>query len=388
MKLRNNDQIYLDYQATTPTESEVVDAMMPYFNEQFGNPHSNDHAMGWEASNAVDVAAAHIAKMIGAGDDEIIFTSGATESNNQAVLGIARGNKSAKRRKIFVGTTEHKCVLSAARAVAAESTIEVFRIPVNKEGQVDLDWLRERVDEQTLLVSIMAVNNEIGTISPIKRISKICQSQGAIFHCDAAQAPFAIKTNQLAEHADLISVSGHKMYGPKGVGVLYASRAIQNQVEPIIYGGGQQNNLRSGTVPVPLVVGMGRAAMIHDGWGADHREDLAKLRNELWLSIKEVCPKVVLNGPPLVHRHPGNLNVQFPGWDARDLLLRLQPNVAASTGAACTSRVEEPSHVLTEIGLTVEEANSSVRFSVGKFTNRHQIKAACQFIENTINSTV
>jgi len=384
--LNDINQIYLDYQSTTPTDPRVVDVMLPYFNKQFGNPHSNDHAIGWEASKTVDSAATQIADMIGAGDDEIIFTSGATESNNLAILGIARKNKSAKRRKIFVGTTEHKCVLSAARAVASESTFEIVRVPVNREGQVDLAWLRERVDQQTLLVSIMAVNNEIGTIAPTKEISEICQSQGAVFHCDAAQSPFAVETKQIAETADLVSLSGHKMYGPKGVGALYVSRNIQNQIEPIIYGGGQQNNLRSGTVPVPLVVGMGKAAMIHEEWGPDQRENLAKLRNELWRSIKEVSPSAILNGPPLTHRHPGNLNVQFPGWDARDLLLRLQPNVAASTGAACTSRVEEPSHVLTEIGLTVEEANSSVRFSVGKFTKEHQINSACQFIESIIKT--
>ena len=279
--------------------------MLPYFSEEFGNPHSSDHAMGWNASKAVDVAAAQIAKMIGADADEIIFTSGATEANNLALLGLVRKNKSTDRRKIFVGAIEHKCVLAAARVIQNETDHEVFTIPVDGEGQVDLDWLTEKVDEQTLTVSVMAVNNEIGTISPINAVSEICHSKGVYFHCDAAQAPYAIETKQLAKYADLISLSAHKMYGPKGIGALYVRREIQNQIEPMIYGGGQQNNLRSGTVPAPLAVGFGEAARIHDSeWSADDRDEMAQMRDEFWESILKIFPKRHSQWPTIEQTSP------------------------------------------------------------------------------------
>jgi len=383
--LNNRKTIFLDYQSTTPTAPEVLNAMLPYFNKEFGNPHSSDHAVGWRAAREVEVAAANVAKMIGADADEIVFTSGATESNNFALLGLARKNKSAKRKNIYVSATEHKCVLAASRAIKEESDYKVFIIPVNEEGRVDLEWLSKEVDERTLMVSIMAVNNEIGTIAPMEEISKICRSQGAIFHTDAAQAPYAVETRQLAEQTDLISLSGHKMYGPKGIGILFISRELQNQIEPIIYGGGQQNNLRSGTVPVPLAVGFGVAAKILvEGWGPTERLELSRLRDEFWNAIKKVFPKALLNGSPLAERHPGNLNVQFPGFDARDLLLRLQPNVAASTGSACTSGIEEPSHVLRAIGLSEDASNASIRFSLGRYTTNGEIGLAAKLLQERI----
>ena len=208
-------------------------------------------------------------------------------------------------------------------------------------------------------------------------------TQKGFFSIDAAQAPYAIETKQLAKYADLISLSAHKMYGPKGIGVLYLKREVQDQIEPMIYGGGQQNNLRSGTVPTPLAVGFGEAARIHNSeWGANHRAEMARMRDEFWESILKIFPKAILNGPPLKKRHPGNLNVRFCEWDARDLLLRLQPGVAASTGAACTSGIEEPSHVLKSIGLTDRDANSSIRFSLGMFTKKSELERAAKAIGN------
>ena len=257
----DNKTIYADYQATTPVDPRVVEKMAPYWQDSFGNPHSSDHIVGWKAAKTVDQAKSSIANLIGADPDEIIFTSGATEANNLALFGLAR-RASPGQRRILVGATEHKCVLAAARALAARENFTVEQIPVDGEGFIDLEVLSNRLDETTLIVSIMAVNNEVGTIQDIPRIAEIVASRGVLLHCDAAQGACALDMSRLADYADLISLSGHKMYGPQGIGALYIRRDIQSSVEPIIYGGGQQSDLRSGTVPVPLCVGMAAAAEI------------------------------------------------------------------------------------------------------------------------------
>ena len=253
--------IYADYQATTPVDPRVLEKMAPYWTERFGNPHSSDHVMGWKAAEVVRESASSVAELIGADADEIVFTSGATEANNLALFGLAR-RAPASRRRILVSAIEHKCVLAAARALEEREGLTVEIIPVDREGFVDLEALKGMLDESVLVASIMAINNEIGTMQDIPVIASILARDGTLFHCDAAQAPCAMDVSELAEHADLISLSGHKLYGPQGIGALYIRRDIQERIEPIIYGGGQQDGLRSGTVPVPLCVGMSTASDI------------------------------------------------------------------------------------------------------------------------------
>ena len=259
--------IYADYQATTPVDPRVVTKMAPYWGELFGNAHSSDHVIGWQADKAVREAGASIAALIGADPDEIIFTSGATESNNLALLGLARRAPTGRQR-ILVSAIEHKCVLAAARALSVREEFTVETVPVDNEGFVDLSALEKCLDRSVLVVSAMAVNNEVGTIQDIPRIAALLAPYGIVLHCDAAQAPCAMDVSDLAVHADMVSLSGHKMYGPQGIGVLYIRRDLQDRIEPLIYGGGQQAGLRSGTVPMPLCVGMGAAAELLSGHAA------------------------------------------------------------------------------------------------------------------------
>ena len=259
--------IYADYQATTPVDPRVVTKMAPYWGELFGNAHSSDHVIGWRADKAVREAAASIAALIGADPDEIIFTSGATESNNLALLGLARRAPTGRQR-ILVSAIEHKCVLAAARRLSVHEGFTVETVPVDSEGFVDLNALEKCLDRNVLAVSAMAVNNEVGTIQDIPRIAALLAPYGIVLHCDAAQAPCAMDVSDLAVHTDMVSLSGHKMYGPQGIGALYIRRDLQDRIEPLIYGGGQQAGLRSGTVPMPLCVGMGAAAELLAGHAA------------------------------------------------------------------------------------------------------------------------
>ena len=378
--------IYADYQATTPVDPRVVEQMAPYWSEAFGNPHSNDHVIGWRAADAVREAASSVAGLIGADPDEVVFTSGATEANNLALLGLARRAPS-DRRRILVSAIEHKCVLAAARSLAEREGFVVETIPVDSEGFVDLEALEGMVDETVLAVSVMAVNNEVGTIQDIEGISKALLPHGVLFHCDAAQAPCAMDMTSLASHADLISLSGHKAYGPKGIGALYIRRDVQDRIEPIIYGGGQQAGLRSGTVPTPLCVGMAAAVdILRSPEGTEERKRVAKHRNSFVRLLQESIPSVTVNGPNGERRHPGNANLRFDGLVAQDILGSLQPNLAASTGAACTSGIPEPSHVLSALGLSKAEAESSIRFSFGRFTNDTELDEAASLVVCAVNS--
>lgn len=376
--------IYADYQATTPVDPRVVEIMAPYWQESFGNPHSSDHIVGWQAAKSVDQSKSSIASLIGADPDEIIFTSGATEANNLALFGLARRATPGQRR-ILVGATEHKCVLAAARALEARENFTVEQISVDKAGFIDLDQLADRLDETTLVVSVMAVNNEVGTIQDIPRIAEIVTSRGTLLHCDAAQGPCALDMSRLADHADLISLSGHKMYGPQGIGALYIRRDVQARIEPIIYGGGQQSDLRSGTVPVPLCVGMAAAAEImQTDEGPTERKRVAGQRDTFVILLQASAYPVSINGPTGDRRHPGNTNLQFEGLVAHDLLASLQPHLAASTGSACTSGIPEPSHVLRALGLTPAQADASNRFSFGRFTTDAEIQEAAQLVINCL----
>ena len=376
--------VYADYQATTPVDPRVVERMMPYWQEAFGNPHSVDHAVGWSAAKAVQEAAAAVATLVGADADEIVFTSGATEANNFALLGVAH-KASPSRRRILVSTIEHKCVLAAARVIGERYGICIDTIPVDHEGFVDLNFLRAELDESVLAVSIMAVNNEIGTIQDIPSISALLGQYGVLFHCDAAQAPCAMDVSELATHADLVSLSAHKMYGPQGIGALYVRRDVWSRIEPLIYGGGQQEGLRSGTVPVALAVGMAAATKISHGPEQQaERERVARQRNGFVRLLTDGAVPVTLNGPVGEMRHPGNANLQFDGMSAKDLLDSIQPRLAASTGSACTSGIPEPSHVLRAIGLDGEQADASVRFSFGRFTTDEEISQAVCFVKDAL----
>ena len=379
--------VYADYQATTPVDPRVLEKMTPYWRELFGNPHSSDHVVGWRSADAVSEAASLVGSLIGGDPDEIIFTSGATEANNLALLGLARRAQS-KRRRILVSAIEHKCVLAAARSVEGREGFTVETISVDGEGFVDVEALERMVDETVLVASVMAVNNEIGTIQDLPRVATLLRGHGVLFHCDAAQAPCAMDVSHLARHADLISLSGHKMYGPQGIGALYIRRDIQEHVEPIMYGGGQQAGLRSGTVPDPLCAGMAAASeIVGSPEGAVERERVGRLRDSFVELVRHSGFSVAINGPLGNGRHPGNANMRFDGLTAQDILGALQQRVAASTGAACTSGIPEPSHMLRALGLSATQAESSVRFSFGRLTTDEDIHEAARLVTKTAESS-
>lgn len=376
----SRETIYADYQATTPMDPRVLAKMEPCWGRSFGNPHSSDHVVGWRANMAVQEATANVAKLIGADADEVIFTSGATEANNLALLGLAR-RAPRERRRILVSAIEHKCVLGAVRALSEREGFTVETIAVDSEGFVDFDDLAERLDGSILLLSVMAVNNEVGTIQDIPRIAELLSPHGILFHCDGAQAPCAVNTNDLATYADLVSLSGHKIYGPQGIGALYIRRDLKESIEPLVYGGGQQEGLRSGTVPMPLCVGMGTAAeMISGEKAAEERRLVARQRDTFIHLLQSGRFPITVNGTLGDRRHPGNANICFDGFRAQDILGVLQPRLAASTGAACASGIPEPSHVLSALGLNDTKSNASIRFSFGRFTSLEEIENAARLV--------
>jgi cysteine desulfurase len=378
--------VYLDHQATTPMDQRVFSAMTPYFCESFGNPHSADHSIGWKAAQAVEGAASCVAGLIGADADEIIFTSGATEANNLALLGLGRHAFKGNRRRILVSAIEHKCVLAAGHALHEQFGYQVEVLPVDVAGFVNMKALSETLADDVLAVSVMAVNNEIGTIQGITEISRAVRAHGALFHCDAAQAPGAIDLQMATEFVDLLSLSSHKMYGPQGIGALFIRRSLHSHIEPIIYGGGQQQNLRSGTVPVALCVGMGAAAaLLNTPEESEMRIVLRDKRDKFVHMLLDLPWQIVLNGPESASRHPGNANICFVGFDAHEILNTLQPHLAASTSSACTSGIPTPSHVLRAIGLSDEKATSSIRFSLGRNTTDEDVDEAVHLIAECLS---
>ncbi|MVF23127.1 cysteine desulfurase [Methylocaldum sp. BRCS4] len=379
--MRISRTLYFDHQATTPVDERVLQKMIPFFREKFGNPHASDHRVGWETSRAVAEAAHSIANLIGADADEIVFTSGATEANNLALLGLGRHETAGARRKILVSAVEHKSVLEVARILEQKLGYTVEHLPVDKDGRVSVSDLEDALDDDVLAVSIMAVNNEIGTIQDINGLAEAARKAGALFHCDAAQAPVAMNLESLARDVDFLSLSAHKMYGPAGIGILYIRRDLQDRIEPLIYGGGQQNGLRSGTLPAALCIGMGAAAEILVAQANEKERSILRKRRDTFLEKLLGLPwPVRLNGPRGENRHPGNVNVVFPGLSAHDILNALQPGLAASTGSACTSGIPEPSHVLKAIGLTGDEAEASIRFSLGFGTTDSDVEDAVGLI--------
>jgi len=367
--------IYLDHHATTPCDPRVVAAMLPWFTERFGNPHSAEHALGREAETAVEQAREEVAALIGAEAREIVFTSGATEANNLAIKGVARFARAqaGPRRRIVTVATEHKCVLESVRDLAAEG-FEPVILPVRPDGLLDPDVLASAVDDSTLLVSVMAANNEIGVVPDLSALVAIAKRFGVLVHSDAAQAAGKIVLDVAALGVDLLSLSAHKMYGPKGVGALYVRRRPRVRLSPVFSGGGQERGLRSGTLPAPLIVGFGEAARIARAEMAEEAARLASLRDTLWKRLSAAIPGLRQNGHPSA-RLPGNLNLTFPVARAADLMARC-PGLCLSTGSACSSAEIEPSYVLRAIGLSEAEAGRTLRIGLGRSTSPADIDLA------------
>ncbi len=379
-ELPRNDRplpIYLDHQATTPCDPAVVEAMLPYFTEVFGNPHSVEHAYGWKAEEAVEAARAQVAALIGAEPREIIFTSGATEANNLAIKGAARFRARLGRRKVVTLESEHKCVLESARSLADEG-FEVAVLPVGSDGLVDLPALAEVVDEETALVSVMAANNEIGTLQRLAEIAAIAHAKGAWLHSDVAQAAGKVPLDVRAMDLDLASISAHKIYGPKGIGALFVRRRPRIRLEPLFSGGGQERGQRSGTLSPALCVGFGKAAELSKELLLEESERLWHLNRRLLAALKAGIPGLVVNGHP-EERVPGNLNVTLPGLDAQDLL-RAVPELALSTGSACTSASVEPSYVLKAIGVEEAAARATLRIGLGRATTEEEVDRAAKLL--------
>lgn len=372
--------IYLDYQATTPVDPRVLAEMLPYFTEKFGNPHSRSHSFGWESEAAVEEAREKIAKLINADPKEIIFTSGATESNNLAIKGVAHFYESKKKHIITI-TTEHKCVLDACRNLESEG-FKVTYLPVKGNGIIDLNLLQEAITPETGLVSIMGINNEIGVIQPLAEIGKICRDRGVFFHSDCAQAFGKIPLDVKAMNIDLMSISGHKIYAPKGIGALFISRKPRVRLEPLISGGGQERGFRSGTLPTPLIVGLGKAAEIASLEMEKDYNHIKYLADKFHKAIAAKIPDVYLNGDDAL-RYPGNLNLSFAYVEGESLIIAIK-ELAVSSGSACTSASLEPSYVLRSMGVDEDLAHTSIRFGIGRFTTEEEIDRAIDIVVNNI----
>lgn len=376
------DAIYLDYQATTPLDPRVKVTIASCHEPLFANPHSIQHALGQAAARALDTARAGVEYFIGADAEEVIFTSGATEANNQAIASVLMAN-TGKRSKLLISAIEHKCIKNAAYFYAAQFGCEVQEIPVLPSGLIDIEAYREMLSDEVLLVCVMAVNNEIGTIQDIPVLAQMAHDHGALFHCDAAQAPEAMDIDVKAWQVDMLSLSAHKVYGPKGVGALYMKNLLQASLPPLIHGGGQQAGMRSGTVPTVLCVGFAEALDISQQEARRSRPRLAALKQRFIDGMQDAGIDFSRNGSE-ENSHPGNLNIRLAGIDSIALIKAMQPRLCASTGSACNSEMVVTSHVLKAIGLSDEEAASSIRFSLGRFSDEDQIDRAVAIIRDNI----
>lgn len=373
--------IYLDNQATTQTDPRVVEAMLPYFTTKFGNPHSRSHSFAWEAEEACELARSQVAALIGASSKEIIFTSGATESNNMVLKGIAKFYGDKKKHIVTV-VTEHKCILDTCRYLEQDG-FKVTYLPVQPNGIIDLNLLRESVTEDTMLVSVMAVNNEIGVIQPLKEIGQICREKGAFFHSDIAQAFGKIPINVEECNIDLASISGHKIYGPNGIGALYIRRKPRIRLSPLMNGGGQERGFRSGTLATPLVVGLGKAAAIALEEMESDRKHVKKLFDKFLNTIQNNAQDIFLNGDK-EQRYHGNLNLSFAYIEGESMILAIK-DLAVSSGSACTSSSLEPSYVLRALGVDEAMAHTSIRFGFGRFTTEEEIDYAAALLLSNID---
>jgi cysteine desulfurase len=365
-----NTPVYMDYNATTPVDPRVLDVMLPYFRESFGNAASRNHEFGWIAEEAVDKAREQVAKTINANSKEIVFTSGATESDNIAIKGVAR--MYARRGKhVITQVTEHKAVIDPCKYLEHEGYNATF-LPVDKTGTIDLNQLADAITDETTLVSIMFANNEIGTVQPVTEIGKLCKEKGVLFHTDATQAFGKIPIDVEAMGIDLLSLSGHKIYGPKGVGALYVRRRNPRvRCEPVLHGGGHERGMRSGTLNVPGIAGLGTAAEIALNEMEAEGRRLKAFKDRMWEKLNTHLDEIVLNGHE-THCLPGTLNVSFAYVEGEGLMMGFK-DIAVSSGSACTSASLEPSYVLKALGIGDDLAHSSIRFSFGRFTTEEEI---------------
>ncbi|MFC4431578.1 IscS subfamily cysteine desulfurase [Cupriavidus respiraculi] len=372
--------IYMDYSATTPVDPRVADKMIPYLREQFGNPASRSHAYGWAAERAVEEAREQVAALVGADPREIVWTSGATESNNLAIKGAANFY-SGKGKHIITVKTEHKAVLDTTRELERQG-FEVTYLDVQDNGLIDMEVFQQALRPDTILVSVMFVNNEIGVIQDIEQIGEICRAKGIIFHCDAAQATGKVEIDLSKLKVDLMSFSAHKTYGPKGVGALYVRRKPRVRIEAQMHGGGHERGMRSGTLATHQIVGMGEAFRIAREEMATENERVRMLRDRLWRGLSSM-EEVYLNGD-LERRVPHNLNVSFNFVEGESLIMAIK-DVAVSSGSACTSASLEPSYVLRALGRNDELAHSSIRFTVGRFTTEQEIDYTVELLKSKID---
>src|SRR5438105_248110 len=373
--------IYMDNHATTPVDPRVLEEMLPYFKEKLGNAASRNHAFGWAAEEGVETARERIAKLVGATAKEIIFTSGATESDNFAIKGVA-GMYKEKGNHIITAVTEHKAVLDTCKRLEKYG-YRVTYLPVQKDGLVDLDDLKRAMDDKSILVTIMAANNEIGVLQPVAEIGKLCRERGVIFHSDATQAVGKVPVDVNKQNIDVMSISAHKMYGPKGVGALYVRRKNPRvQISAIIDGGGHERGMRSGTLNVPGIVGLGKACLICMEDMPKESCHLAGMRNRLRDNIMGRLDEVYINGS-MEHRLPGNLNISFAYVEGESLLMGIN-DVAVSSGSACTSATLEPSYVLKALGTGDDLAHSSIRFGIGRFNTEAEIDYVADRVVETV----
>ncbi|HEX9396447.1 MAG TPA: IscS subfamily cysteine desulfurase [Burkholderiales bacterium] len=371
--------IYLDYSATTPVDPRVAAKMIPYLTEHFGNPASRSHAFGWEAEEAVEEARGHVAALIGADPKEIVWTSGATEGNNLAIKGAAQFYKT-KGRHLITQKTEHKAVLDTFRELERQG-FEATYLEVKEDGIIDIEELKKAIRPDTILVSIMMVNNEIGVIHPVWEIGEICRAKGIVFHCDAVQGAGRVEIDLQKLKADLLTITAHKIYGPKGIGALYVRRKPRVRIEAQIHGGGHERGFRSGTLATHQIVGFGEAARLARLEMAADNERVRALRDSLLKGIRDI-EEVYVNGS-LEKRIPHNLNVSFNFVEGESLIMAVK-DIAVSSGSACTSASLEPSYVLRALGRSDELAHSSIRFSLGRFTTEEDVRFAADLIKRKV----
>jgi cysteine desulfurase len=375
--------IYMDNHATTPVDPRVMETMLPYFTEKFGNAASRNHSFGWEAEEGVDRARNQIAALIGGKSKEIIFTSGATESDNLAIKGVLEFYKD-KGNHIITCVTEHKAVLDSCRTLERNGKATVTYLKVDKYGMVDPDEVRKAITDKTVLISIMYANNEIGTIHPVREIGKIAKEKGIIFHCDGVQAAGKIPVNAEKDGIDLLAMSAHKIYGPKGVGALWVrAKGPRVRLTPMIDGGGHERGMRSGTLNVTGIVGFGKACEIAQHDMVEDNKKLLELRSKLQAGLFERLDEIYLNGHP-TERLPGNLNVSFAYVEGESLLMGIN-DIAVSSGSACTSATLEPSYVIRALGVNEELAHSSIRFGLGRFNTEDEVDYVTDRVSKEVN---
>lgn len=386
-ELKHNDEtdaspIYLDYQATTPLDPRVLEAMLPFFRGSFGNPHSTSHRHGETASKAVELARVEIAALLGAMPNEIIFTSGATESNNMLLRGAAAAGRRLGRDGVVTLSTEHRAVLDVVQSLA-QNGHPVIAIDVASSGLVDETRFADAIGEATAVASAMMANNEIGVLQPVSVLADIAHEAGALFHTDAAQAVGKVQIDVKSMDIDLMSLSAHKLYGPMGIGAAFVSQKARRRIQPFVLGGGQQGGLRSGTLPVALCVGFGEACRISRAEMEMEAQRVTRLRDILLQRLRELATGVEVNGA-LEPRLPGNLNVSFDGVDAEALLMRVRDRISIASGSACTTESLEPSHVILALRVGLARAEGAIRVSAGRFTTEREIVTAAEIIANAV----